>query len=73
MSSVVKSNLCFLQLLVKTQSNLQVKALLYTATKSQVKCLMEIAFNIIDLSVPVPKLQRKKLLKNIDVLKQKVN
>ena len=62
-----------MQLLGKTKSKLQQQVLLETITRDQLKALREITYNIIDLSVPVPKSQRKKLVKNIVVLKEIAN
>ena len=70
MSDPVKRNLCFLQLLGKTNSKLQRKALLDTITRDQLKAIIEITYNVIELSVPVPKSERKKLVKNIGILKE---
>ena len=68
MSNRVKQNLCFIRLLAETTSKAQRKALLETATKQQLKTLVEITYNILQLHFPVSKTYQNKLIKRGHVL-----
>ena len=56
----------FLQKIVKTRSKNQFNNLLATANKNQILAITEIIHNILQGSVPLSRLKRKKLAKNAD-------
>lgn len=60
-------------MLGETSSRVQQKALLLTATKDQLKTIIEVAFNLLHLNIPVSKTYQAKLVKRQSVLKALVD
>ena len=68
MSALVRGNLSFIRLLMSTTAKQQ-KALIDTITRDQVKSIIEITYNIINLRIPIAQADRKKLIRHISLLK----
>ena len=73
MSNLLKTNLSYIQLLAYTKSKPQREALIQTVTRDQVKTVIEITYNIINLNVPLGKKESRKLVKHITILKEIAN
>ena len=73
MSKLIKDNFPFIQLLLETKSKAQREALFQTITREQVKSVIEITYNIINLNVPLSKNERRKLVRHIDLFKAITN
>ena len=70
MSALVKRNLNYIRLLSECKSKPQQKALVETITRDQLKAVIEITYNILQLNVPVSKSDKRKLARKVSVLKQ---
>ena len=68
MSVLVRQNIPFIRLLISTTANQQ-KALINSITRDQVKSIIEITYNIINLHIPVAQADRKKLIRHISLIK----
>ena len=63
MSSLIKKNITYIFLLGLTPSKAQRTALLQTATKEQLKSLIELAYNVLHLRIPITPYFQNKLKK----------
>ena len=68
MSALVRRNLSFIRLLISTNTKQQ-KALFNTITREQVKSIIEITYNIINLGIRVSPADRAKLIRHVTLLK----
>ena len=68
MSALVRRNLPFIRLLISTNTKQQ-KALFNTITREQVKSIIEITYNIINLGIRVSPADRTKLIRHVTLLK----
>ena len=68
MSALVRRNLSFIRLLISTNTKQQ-KALFNTITREQVKSIIEITYNIINLGIRVSPADRTKLIRHVTLLK----
>lgn len=68
MSALIRRNLPFIRLLISTNTKQQ-KALFNTITREQVKSIIEITYNIINLGIRVSPADRTKLIRHVTLLK----
>ena len=61
MSKVIRDNLCFIQLLIKSPSTKQLKDLLRNITNDQLKALCEISVNVLYGNIPLSKKTKEQL------------
>ena len=73
MSKIIKDNFSYLKLLVETKSRIQKEALINTITRDQIKCVIEITYNIVHLNIPLTVSDRRKLVRHVSVLKDIIN
>ena len=73
MSKIIKDNFSYLKLLVETKSRIQKEALINTITRDQIKCVIEITYNIVHLNIPLTASDRRKLVRHVSVLKDIIN
>ena len=73
MSALVKRNVNFIRLLADKITKAQLKAIINTISRDQLKALIEITYNIVHLNIPISKANKEKLLRRSRILKSLVD
>ena len=73
MSSLIKNNIIYIHLLGLTSSKTQRKALLQTATKDQLKSLIELVYNVLYMRIPIAPHYQRNLKKKQSLLESLIN